>query len=149
MSARLSQDYQNQNQYQQQRPTTQSSSSYRMPQQYQQYSQNPNGGYISSNQQQSYYEPGEDQDEPFDVRADFDGAGPRWSERYGAGGLRDVEDKRWVGTFSMNQVLESVRRGPSGRQGAARSCISRGSWELTGVSTRSGYGRAAGNGSVS
>lgn len=104
-----------------------------MPQQYQQYSQNPNGGYISSNRQQSYYEPGEDQDEPFDVRADFDGAGPRWSERYGAGGLRDVEDKRWVGTFSMNQVLESVRRGPSGRQGtrAVASPEGDGSWQAS------------------
>ncbi|KAK8854871.1 hypothetical protein IAR55_003610 [Kwoniella newhampshirensis] len=30
-----------------------------------------------------YYEPGDDTDEPFDVRADFDGTGPRWSDRYG------------------------------------------------------------------
>jgi hypothetical protein len=34
-----------------------------------------------------YYESGEDRDEPFDVRADFDGDGPRYSERYGAGKL--------------------------------------------------------------
>ncbi|WWD18980.1 hypothetical protein CI109_103437 [Kwoniella shandongensis] len=32
-----------------------------------------------------YYEQGEEEDEPFDVRADFDGTGPRWSDRYGQG----------------------------------------------------------------
>lgn len=32
-----------------------------------------------------YYEQGEDRDETFDVRADFDGKGPRWSEMYGTG----------------------------------------------------------------
>lgn len=32
-----------------------------------------------------YYEQGEDRDERFDVRADFDGKGPRWSEMYGTG----------------------------------------------------------------
>jgi hypothetical protein len=31
----------------------------------------------------SYYDPTSPDDEPFDVRADFDGTGPRWSERYG------------------------------------------------------------------
>ncbi|WRT68339.1 uncharacterized protein IL334_005315 [Kwoniella shivajii] len=30
-----------------------------------------------------YYEQGEELDEPFDVRADFDGVGPKYSERYG------------------------------------------------------------------
>jgi hypothetical protein len=34
---------------------------------------------------QSYYEQGENRDEGFDVRADFDGKGPRWSEMYGTG----------------------------------------------------------------
>lgn len=32
-----------------------------------------------------YYEQGEERDETFDVRADFDGKGPRWSEMYGTG----------------------------------------------------------------
>lgn len=32
-----------------------------------------------------YYEQDEPADEAFDVRADFDGTGPRWSERYGTG----------------------------------------------------------------
>jgi hypothetical protein len=32
-----------------------------------------------------YYDQGEDRDEGFDVRADFDGKGPRWSEMYGTG----------------------------------------------------------------
>jgi len=31
----------------------------------------------------SYYDPTSPNDEPFDVRADFDGTGPRWSDRYG------------------------------------------------------------------
>ncbi|GFZ49453.1 hypothetical protein JCM24511_07573 [Saitozyma sp. JCM 24511] len=31
-----------------------------------------------------YHDGPEDQDEAFDVRADFDGDGPRWSERYGS-----------------------------------------------------------------
>jgi hypothetical protein len=31
----------------------------------------------------SYYDPTSQPDEPFDVRADFDGNGPRFSERYG------------------------------------------------------------------
>jgi hypothetical protein len=30
----------------------------------------------------SYYDPSSPQDEPFDIRADFDGDGPRFSERY-------------------------------------------------------------------
>lgn len=30
-----------------------------------------------------YYELGEERDMGFDVRADFDGTGPRWSEMYG------------------------------------------------------------------
>jgi len=33
----------------------------------------------------SYYEAGEARDEEFDVRADFDGTGPRWSEMHGKG----------------------------------------------------------------
>jgi hypothetical protein len=32
-----------------------------------------------------YHDGPEDHDEAFDVRADFDGDGPRWSERYGSG----------------------------------------------------------------
>jgi hypothetical protein len=31
----------------------------------------------------SYYDPSSPNEEPFDVRADFDGTGPRWSDRYG------------------------------------------------------------------
>jgi hypothetical protein len=42
-----------------------------------QYQQTP------SRPRSSYYDPTSPNDEPFDVRADFDGNGPRWSDRYG------------------------------------------------------------------
>jgi hypothetical protein len=32
-----------------------------------------------------YYDQDDEPDQAFDVRADFDGTGPRWSERYGTG----------------------------------------------------------------
>ena len=40
------------------------------------------------------HETPDDRDDPFDVRADFDGDGPRWSDKYGAKSkvlLRDPE----------------------------------------------------------
>lgn len=48
-------------------------------------------GYTDS-QKPLYFEQGEDQDAPFDVRADFDGQGPRWSDVYGTG--TDKGDER-------------------------------------------------------
>ncbi len=42
-----------------------------------------NRGSPYTARQESFYEPGEPRDEEFDVRADFDGTGPRWSELYG------------------------------------------------------------------
>lgn len=34
---------------------------------------------------QDLYDDGEERDEPFDIRADFDGVGPKYSEVYGNG----------------------------------------------------------------
>ncbi|WVQ99938.1 hypothetical protein IAU59_007081 [Kwoniella sp. CBS 9459] len=45
-----------------------------------------------------YYEAGEDYDEPFDVRADFDGDGPKWSER---GSLKGEGSIRSGGAMGM------------------------------------------------
>ena len=44
-----------------------------------------------------YHDDPEDQDEPFDVRADFDGDGPRWSDVYGLD--RDRGGDSVKGTF--------------------------------------------------
>ncbi|KAK4688985.1 hypothetical protein P7C73_g1123, partial [Tremellales sp. Uapishka_1] len=57
------------------------------------HSPSPYGAY-SDPQPADFYEPGEERDEPFDVRADFDGDGPRWSEVYGSGAGNERERER-------------------------------------------------------
>lgn len=55
--------------------------------------------------QSSYYHPSSlPDDEPFDVRADFDGDGPRWSERYGAPQAQPplTRDRDWHGSSSYD-----------------------------------------------
>lgn len=46
------------------------------------------------------------QDEPFDVRADFDGDGPRWSERYGPPQAQPPlnRDRDWHGSSSYGGI---------------------------------------------
>ncbi|OCF40816.1 hypothetical protein I317_05351 [Kwoniella heveanensis CBS 569] len=79
MTSRLSYDFPRYD-----RPQSfQSQSSPQSRSQYPTYTTAP-GAPSSRPPQNSYYEPGEEEyDEPFDVRADFDGDGPRWSERHG------------------------------------------------------------------
>lgn len=48
------------------------------------------GGY-SNRPQFDYREEGYNRDQSFDLRADFDGNGPRWSEMYGA-----AKQETWV-----------------------------------------------------
>ena len=47
-------------------------------------SQRPHSAYFDTSKSQ-HYDHDHDQEEVFDVRADFDGHGPRWSEVYGSG----------------------------------------------------------------
>ncbi|WVR07461.1 hypothetical protein IAU60_004502 [Kwoniella sp. DSM 27419] len=85
-----------------------SSQPYGFPQRYsdrphsyhqQPYSQ-PSAPYDPPSHSQ-YYEPGEDLDEPFDVRADFDGNGPRWSDKYGPKNGNSEADIRGGGALGM------------------------------------------------
>jgi hypothetical protein len=62
------------------RPDYQSKS---RPQSYQLDSRPQSYHQSSSRPQSRYYDPSSPSEEPFDVRADFDGTGPRWSDRYG------------------------------------------------------------------
>lgn len=63
----------------------------------------------------SYYEQGEDRDEGFDVRADFDGKGPRWSEMYGTGRGDPRKSVTFhqaiVGTLSWYSVMQLWKSG--------------------------------------
>ncbi|WWC93719.1 hypothetical protein V866_000555 [Kwoniella sp. B9012] len=52
-----------------------------------------------------YYEDGEDADEPFDVRADFDGVGPKWSERNGAKKEGSVRSGGALGMGMMDDAM--------------------------------------------
>lgn len=54
-----------------------------------------------------YYESANDRDEPFDVRADFDGDGPRWSDRFG-NGMKEI-DGRCVGSSAEEELLRLTR----------------------------------------
>ena len=45
---------------------------------------------------------GDDPDQAFDVRADFDGTGPRWSERYGTG---KGDPRKYVRLIDRNTVV--------------------------------------------
>ncbi|WWC63214.1 uncharacterized protein I303_105814 [Kwoniella dejecticola CBS 10117] len=83
---------------------------------YNQYSSTSYGNNPAARNSQ-YYEPGEELDDGFDVRADFDGDGPRWSERKGA---RKEGSVRSGGALGMGMMEEanyrpvSTHNAPSG-----------------------------------
>ena len=61
---------------------------------YSSYSNPYANSYSHDNFRPLAHETHDDRDDPFDVRADFDGDGPRWSDKYGARNkvlLRDPE----------------------------------------------------------
>ncbi|WWC90773.1 uncharacterized protein L201_005710 [Kwoniella dendrophila CBS 6074] len=73
---------------------------------YNRYSQTPFSDSAQPNNH-LYYEEGEDLDEPFDVRADFDGTGPKWSERNGA---REEGSLRSGGALGMGMMDDASYR---------------------------------------
>ena len=95
-----------------------------------------NSSYASYNEplRPSIHEPYTDRDEPFDVRADFDGDGPRWSDLYGQSSGALLKDKE-IGMGEEEYKRLDSHIAPSGQM------MAYGSVDPMAYNAKSGYNK--------